>query len=258
MSAAVEAAAMEAAAAEMSAAAEAAAMEGVHASTLRMIMHNLAAFRAAHPVGMGEVTAVHIVKSALIVPGAAELGMPGQPAGLAPAALEAASAMQRSIAVTPKITIHLGPGPIPRCGMIAALELFGHPVIVVRHAPTMVGVVMPGVPVAAVMVAVPIMAAVAVVVVVMMAVAVVVIMIIVIVMVHINMNVVMIPVHIAPQSIAGGHAETEGNNAAGHIIRRIPVIGRIGRVWPGPVNHCGIVHRHVNRVRLGGLNNNDL
>ena len=83
---AVEAAAMEAAAsAEMSAAS--AAMEGVHASALRMIMHNLAAFRAAHSVGMGEVTAVHIVKSALVVPGAAELGMSGQSAGLAPAAM---------------------------------------------------------------------------------------------------------------------------------------------------------------------------
>src|SRR5215831_6515301 len=56
----------------------------------------------------------------------------------------------------------------------------------------------------------------------------------------------------------GAEGKPYREQAVADVRWRRPVIGRVVRIWPGAVDHCGIVIGHVNRVRVRWRNGNDL
>ena len=135
------------------------AMERAPAATLGMVVHNLAALRAAHSVGMGISAAVHIMEGAAIVPSAVtHLALPGPvvavhgavtrlvlSGGIIPYLMLPAHvvAMHTCPAMTPEILPGFRAGAVSGRCMIPALKLLLYPIVMIRHTPTVIRIMAP-------------------------------------------------------------------------------------------------------------------
>ncbi len=79
--------------------------------------------------------------------------------------------------------------------------------------------------------------------------------------VDIDIDIPSVPVGVPPRiTPCGTHGDTRCKGKRGsscHVSRRIIVVGRIRRIPPRPIDHGGIINRHVDNLWIGRLDLND-
>jgi hypothetical protein len=80
--------------------------------------------------------------------------------------------------------------------------------------------------------------------------------------VYVDIHITTMPVGSTPRipprcSHSNAYAERK-EGCAWRVVRRIHRVGRVGRVCPGTIHHRGVVGRHIDSLRAGRLDHDDL